>query len=75
VSQATTEVERAAGAAGESPAVRLTGIRKRFGDVVAADGVDLEIFAGEFFTMLGPSGSGKTTLLRVIADLIHPDGA
>src|SRR5262252_7903348 len=55
------------------PAVRLTGIRKRFGNVVAADGVDLEIAEGEFFTMLGPSGSGKTTLLRIIAGFERPD--
>jgi putative spermidine/putrescine transport system ATP-binding protein len=54
-------------------AVRLTGIRKRFGNVVAANGVDLEIVAGEFFTMLGPSGSGKTTLLRMIAGFERPD--
>ncbi len=54
-------------------AVRLTGIRKRFGSVVAADAVDLEITAGEFFTMLGPSGSGKTTLLRIIAGFERPD--
>ncbi|MDQ1511722.1 MAG: putative spermidine/putrescine transport system ATP-binding protein [Actinomycetota bacterium] len=55
------------------PAVRLVGIRKRFGDVAAADGVDLEILGGEFFTMLGPSGSGKTTLLRMIAGFERPD--
>jgi putative spermidine/putrescine transport system ATP-binding protein len=56
-----------------SRAVRLTGIRKCFGSVVAADGVDLEIADGEFFTMLGPSGSGKTTLLRMIAGFEIPD--
>ena len=39
------------------------------GASLAADGVDLEIAEGEFFTMLGPSGSGKTTLLRIIAGL------
>jgi putative spermidine/putrescine transport system ATP-binding protein len=55
------------------PAVRLVGIRKRFGNVAAANGVDLEIAAGEFFTMLGPSGSGKTTLLRMIAGFERPD--
>ena len=56
------------------PAVRLSGIRKSYGRVVAADGVDLEIAEGEFFTMLGPSGSGKTTLLRIIAGFERPDG-
>ena len=52
---------------GGAPAVRLSGIRKAYGDVVAVDGVDLEIAEGEFFTLLGPSGSGKTTTLRLIA--------
>ena len=54
-------------------AVRIAGIRKRFGAVIAADGIDLEIAEGEFFTMLGPSGSGKTTLLRMIAGFERPD--
>jgi putative spermidine/putrescine transport system ATP-binding protein len=53
--------------------VRLVGVRKTFGDVVAVDGVDLEIRRGEFFTMLGPSGSGKTTCLRMIAGFERPD--
>jgi putative spermidine/putrescine transport system ATP-binding protein len=47
--------------------VRLSGIRKVYGDVVAVEDLSLEVTAGEFFTMLGPSGSGKTTTLRVIA--------
>jgi putative spermidine/putrescine transport system ATP-binding protein len=53
--------------------VQLTGIRKTYGDVVAVDRVDLEIPAGEFFTLLGPSGSGKTTTLRLIAGFERPD--
>lgn len=53
-------------------AVRLTGVRKSFGDVHAVDGVDLEVRAGEFFAMLGPSGSGKTTVLRLIAGFEEP---
>jgi putative spermidine/putrescine transport system ATP-binding protein len=53
-------------------AVRLDGVRKRFGDVSAVDGVDLDIRQGEFFSMLGPSGSGKTTCLRMIAGFEKP---
>lgn len=55
------------------PDVRLTQLRKTYGDVVAVDEVDLEIHQGEFFTMLGPSGSGKTTTLRLIAGFERPD--
>jgi putative spermidine/putrescine transport system ATP-binding protein len=53
--------------------VRLTGVRKTFGDVVAVDSIDLEVARGEFFTLLGPSGSGKTTTLRMIAGFEEPD--
>jgi putative spermidine/putrescine transport system ATP-binding protein len=55
-----------------APAVRLEGVVKRFGDVVAVDGVDLDVREGEFFSMLGPSGSGKTTCLRMIAGFETP---
>jgi putative spermidine/putrescine transport system ATP-binding protein len=54
------------------PAVLLSRIEKRFGDVVAVAGIDLEIADGEFFSMLGPSGSGKTTTLRMIAGFEQP---
>ncbi|HEX2509479.1 MAG TPA: ABC transporter ATP-binding protein [Microvirga sp.] len=54
-------------------AVRLSGVTRAFGTVQALDGVDLDIRAGEFFSMLGPSGSGKTTCLRLIAGFEHPD--
>ncbi len=53
--------------------VHLAGIVKRYGDVAAVDGIDLEIDRGEFFTLLGPSGSGKTTCLRLIAGFERPD--
>ena len=53
--------------------IRLAGVRKAYGDVVAVDGIDLEIERGEFFTLLGPSGSGKTTTLRMIAGFELPD--
>src|SRR5665213_3413351 len=64
----------AAGSLRDVAAIRCIGLRKSYGAVAAVDGVDLEIAAGEFFTMLGPSGSGKTTLLRMIAGFERPDG-
>ena len=56
-----------------SIAIRLSGVKKSFGEVKAVDGVNLEIADGEFFAMLGPSGSGKTTVLRLIAGFELPD--
>ena len=58
---------------GTTPDIRVQGLTKRYGDVVAVDAIDLDIPAGEFFTMLGPSGSGKTTTLRMIAGFETPD--
>jgi putative spermidine/putrescine transport system ATP-binding protein len=52
--------------------VRLEGVKKTFGDVVAVAGVDLEVQEGEFFSLLGPSGCGKTTCLRMIAGFEQP---
>ncbi len=62
----------AATPAPKAPAVRLEGVEKRYGDVLAVAGVDLEVRDGEFFSMLGPSGSGKTTTLRMIAGFELP---
>ena len=59
--------------ASQSPDVSLKDLRKRYGDVEAVAGVDLDVAHGEFFTMLGPSGSGKTTTLRLIAGFELPD--
>jgi len=54
-------------------ALRVQGVRKNYGPVVAVAGIDLVVDEGEFFTLLGPSGSGKTTLLRLIAGFERPD--
>jgi putative spermidine/putrescine transport system ATP-binding protein len=61
-----------AGRTADAPGIRLRGLRKLFGHVVAVDGVDLDIADGEFFAVLGPSGSGKTTVLRMIAGFEAP---
>ena len=50
----------------------MSNLTKKYGEVVAVAGIDLEIARGEFFTMLGPSGSGKTTTLRMIAGFEDP---
>ena len=52
--------------------VRLVGLEKRFEDVTAVDGIDLEVPGGEFFALLGPSGCGKTTTLRLVAGFEQP---
>lgn len=53
--------------------IEIRNLAKSFGSVKAVDGVDLDIHAGEFLTLLGPSGSGKTTVLRMIAGFETPD--
>ena len=59
-------------APGAKPLIRFRGVAKRFGGFTAIDGVDLDIFAGEFFALLGPSGCGKTTLMRMLAGFETP---
>ena len=51
----------------------LRGLRKRYGQQLAVDGVDLDVQGGEFVTLLGPSGCGKSTVLRLIAGLLDAD--
>jgi ABC-2 type transport system ATP-binding protein len=60
-------------AAAGQPALRVAGLRKRFGDVVAVDGLDLTVHAGECFGLLGPNGAGKTTTIEICEGLTPPD--
>jgi spermidine/putrescine transport system ATP-binding protein len=55
------------------PAIELTGVTKRYGDVVAVDALDVSIAQGEFFALLGPSGCGKTSTLKMMAGFELPD--
>lgn len=55
------------------PAVRARGIAKHFGEVVALDGVDLDVAAGQVHGLVGPNGAGKTTLLGLLLGLAVPD--
>jgi len=56
-----------------APAVSLHGLRKAFGDVIAVNDLDLEVFPGECFGLLGPNGAGKTTTIEICEGLTPPD--
>jgi ABC-2 type transport system ATP-binding protein len=56
------------------PAIRAQGLTKRFGDLTAVDGLDLEVFQGEAFALLGPDAAGKTTTMRMLTGIMDPDG-
>jgi spermidine/putrescine transport system ATP-binding protein len=66
------EVEDAGGDVERAVAVKLSAVTKRFGEFVAVDDLSLDIYEGEFFSLLGPSGCGKTTTLRMIAGFEEP---
>ncbi len=57
----------------ETPALQLSGLRKRFGAHVAVDGVDLSVPCGSFYGLVGPNGAGKTTSLSMAVGLVRPD--
>ncbi len=56
-----------------SPAIEAHGLSKRFGDVVALDGLDLEVQPGRVLGLLGPNGAGKTTAVSILTTLLEPD--
>ena len=60
--------------AGGTTKLERRSLEKRFGEVRAVDGIDLQVAAGESVVLLGPSGCGKTTTLRCVAGFIQPDG-
>src|SRR5919106_3631842 len=55
-------------------AIEAESLRKRYGSVVALDGVDLSVESGTVFGLLGPNGAGKTTAVRILTTLLRPDG-
>src|SRR5688572_31037080 len=55
-------------------AIHARGLVKRFGELRAVDGIDLDVPRGMIFAILGPNGAGKTTLMRMLATLAIPDG-
>jgi spermidine/putrescine transport system ATP-binding protein len=66
------EVEDAGQDVERTVAVELSAVTKRFGEFIAVDDLTLDIYEGEFFSLLGPSGCGKTTTLRMIAGFEEP---
>ena len=55
-----------------SPAVRVSGLTKRFGDFTAVDDISFDVEAGEIFGFLGPNGAGKTTTIKMLTGLLEP---
>lgn len=54
-------------------AIEVVGLVKRFGDVTALSGIDIEVASGSVFGLLGPNGAGKTTAVRILATVLEPD--
>ncbi|NEW49511.1 ATP-binding cassette domain-containing protein [Nocardia cyriacigeorgica] len=55
-------------------AIAVSGLRKKYGDKVVLDGIELDVAAGTVFSLLGPNGAGKTTTVNVLSTLLEPDG-
>ncbi len=61
------------GASQAGPAIAMRGLGKRFGDLIAVKGIDLDVPRGSFFGLVGPNGAGKTTTLSMATGLLRPD--
>ena len=57
----------------DNDAIVVEGLTKRYGDLVALDGIDFRVPAGTILGLLGPNGAGKTTAVRVLTTIIRPD--
>src|SRR4051812_12262661 len=57
----------------DGPAIAMRGLGKRFGDLIAVKGIDLDVPRGSFFGLVGPNGAGKTTTLSMVTGLLRPD--
>lgn len=55
------------------PAVDISDLSKRFGDIQALDHINLQVYEGELFGLIGPDGAGKTTVFRIMTSLLEPD--
>jgi branched-chain amino acid transport system permease protein len=66
--------ERARAPAGGTPVLEVRGLTKRFGGVVALNGIDLSVPAGAIIGLIGPNGAGKTTFFNAVTGLVRPDG-
>src|SRR5260370_1695183 len=68
-------LDNASAKAADTVAISATGVSKRYGSVMALDGLTLDIRVGEVFGLLGPNGSGKTTFMRLLAGYLLPSAA
>jgi len=73
MSTQVSPVEVASGRAAQRTALRCEGLVKRFADVTAVNGLDLQVFTGECFGLLGPNGAGKTTTIEILEGLTPAD--
>ncbi len=65
---------QSSGVVATAPVIHVRGLIKRYGEIVAVDGIDFDVSAGEVFGLLGPNGAGKTTTVEILEGLRTPDG-